>query len=125
MATQKQMMAAAIPFTTMAGVDYKLPRPTLRVRTAALTFVKTAGALQKIKNADVDVVQKLIESLIDLLEDWLKNNYTDITREQIADTWDIADIPALMEIIKSVEQEVQSSLPPASGPRARTRGRKK
>lgn len=114
MATLEQMLSTAYDYTTKAGAQYKLPRLTIHTRKKALEFVVTVHDIES-QNLPVEKSgSSILDSLVDLLELWLGRVYPDITRDQIEDDWDFADIPGLMNIIRNNEKEIENVVPPVS-----------
>ena len=117
MATLEQMTKNTRPITTQSGVRYELPRPSLAIRMDCLDFAEKSMGLQSLAESEnnIQAVRELCSLMIELLEKWLRRGQPDITRDQIANDFDIGDIPAIMEIMNNFEQEVQAALPPVSG----------
>jgi hypothetical protein len=123
MPTLEQMMATAHHFTTNSGVDYLLPRFSIKTRRSALAFVGAVEDLQK-QGVSIDEargMEVVLGELVNLLQAWLVGLNADITIEKIEDDWDISDIPRLMDIINGNESEVQKALPPDSPSRKRAK----
>ncbi len=124
MADLEQMAALSTPFTTSNGVEYKLPPLNLLTRRKALAYVELAKDIQESDAPQSEQVERLFEGLADLLQTWLCRVRPDLTREQIEEDFDLADVPELMAIINGMERQVQSAVPPASSaPRRRPRQR--
>lgn len=113
MATEEQMLATSVKFTTASGVDYQLPRLTIRTRRAALDFVAEAEAIQALGFGNAESASALLDKLVDLLEAWLAKICPGITRDQIEDDWDAEDIPGLMRLIADWEEGIKALCPPA------------
>lgn len=120
MADLEQMAALSTPFTTSNGVEYRLPPLNLLTRRKALAYVELAKDIQESDAPQGEQVERLFEGLAELLMAWLGRLKPDLTREQIEEDFDLADVPQLMLIINGMEREVQSAVPPASSARRAT-----
>ncbi|MHB0913943.1 MAG: hypothetical protein ACYC2Y_10960 [Armatimonadota bacterium] len=112
MATQQQMVPTVREITTKSGQVFKLVRPTLALRMATVDFISVVVGLEE--RADMTAVREVCDAFLGLLVNWLSRTYPGITREEIAEAFDMDDISAIMEVINGFEQEVAAVIPPAS-----------
>ena len=124
MATLEQIAGKGRKFKTQSGAEYQFPPRSLAIRMQCIEFAEKAQKLQEAAAGmtETEAALELCNLMLDVLEGWLKRGYPDITRERIAEDFDLGDIPGLMLVINSFEAEVQTLLPPASN-RAQRRAR--
>ncbi|MHB0913859.1 MAG: hypothetical protein ACYC2Y_10525 [Armatimonadota bacterium] len=115
MATQRQMIPTVREVTAKSGRVFEFARPTVGLRMALVDFGEVVeGCEERMAGGDVAAIRKICDALLDLLVNWLSRTYPGITREEIAEAFDVDDISAVIDAINNFEQEVAALNPPAA-----------
>jgi hypothetical protein len=131
----KAMVGTTVPFITMSGAEYRLCRPSLKIRMLYLEFLEYVKRFEELvpdgKISDelinsssgevMQLVQDMLTSAVDLLEVWIKKTHPEIKKEQILEDFDTADMPRLQYVIMNFEEAIRESCPPPGGNRSQRR----
>jgi hypothetical protein len=109
------MSNTAKSFTTKSGVTYKLSRPWIGFWKKFNQFQAIAANLEELVANGGQVPEEFLEAFVEFVLVWVSRLQPDVTAETIEDCFDIADIPALMEIVNTYYTEVNAVSPPDSG----------
>lgn len=115
MSTIEQMNNRSKSFTTLSGAEYQLSRPWIGFWKKFNKFQEVAAKLEELAVNGGQVPDEFLDAYTEFILMWTLRLQPDVTKEDIENDFDIADIEPLMVIVNAYYTEVQTVSPPDSG----------